>query len=208
MAKKAGQRQRIFGRTNPAIETNGSVSEMRKATDLIGLLICLVMAGCISSQTVTGNSEPTDEAFEHNYQLGAQYYRNGSYELARARLERAIELESKDASAHSLLALTLVQLGNDRLATESFERSVRLDPDDEDVRNAFAVYLCQQGEYDNALEQLDRAEKLIPGLRNWIVHENIGTPLTNARFVNQVAGSLYGREQTVMNQMIPVSTSL
>ena len=48
---------------------------------------------------------------------------------------------------------------------------------------------------------IDRAERLIPGLRSAIVHENIGTPLTNVRYVNQHAGSLYGREQTVMNQM-------
>lgn len=48
---------------------------------------------------------------------------------------------------------------------------------------------------------IGRAERLIPGLKDAIVHKNIGTPLTNARFVNQLAGSLYGREQTVMNQM-------
>ena len=46
-----------------------------------------------------------------------------------------------------------------------------------------------------------RAERLIPGLRDSIVHENIGTPITNVRYVRQLAGSLYGREQTVMNQM-------
>ena len=48
---------------------------------------------------------------------------------------------------------------------------------------------------------IDRAERLIPGLRDSIETINIGTPLTNVRYVGQRAGSLYGREQTVMNQM-------
>ena len=48
---------------------------------------------------------------------------------------------------------------------------------------------------------IDRAERLIPGLRESIVTRHIGTPLTNVRYVRQQAGSLYGREQTVMNQM-------
>lgn len=48
---------------------------------------------------------------------------------------------------------------------------------------------------------IDRAEALIPGLRDSILHANVGTPLTNRRYVRQEAGALYGREQTVMNQM-------
>jgi len=48
---------------------------------------------------------------------------------------------------------------------------------------------------------IDRADRLIPGLRGAIVTTHIGTPLTNVRYVRQHHGSLYGREQTVMNQM-------
>ena len=48
---------------------------------------------------------------------------------------------------------------------------------------------------------LTRAERLIPGLRDAIVTMHVGTPLTNVRYVRQPGGSLYGREQTVVNQM-------
>jgi type IV pilus assembly protein PilF len=139
-----------------------------------GLLILLATAGCISTQSVNRSPEPSADAFGHNYQLGAQYYRNGSYELARARLERAIELEPKNADAHSLLALTLVQLGNDRLATEEFNRSVRLEPDSENIRNSFAVYLCQQGSFDEALEHFDRAIAVVENDNKWVEMTNAG----------------------------------
>ena len=42
---------------------------------------------------------------------------------------------------------------------------------------------------------------MIPGLRDSIVTSHVGTPLTNVRYVGQPHGSLYGREQDVMNMM-------
>ena len=138
------------------------------------LAALLVMAGCISTETSSRQEGPNDEAADTNYQLGAQYYRNGSYELARARLERAVELDSRNANAHSLLAATLVQLGNHRLANESFSKAVRLAPNNKDVRNTFAVYLCQQRDYDEALEQFDRAIGIRENDNAWIEMTNAG----------------------------------
>jgi len=60
-------------------------------------------------------------------------------------------------------------------------------------------YIRVKEEAGNIL--IDRAERLIPGLRASIVTSHIGTPLTNARYVRQPHGSLYGREQNVVNQM-------
>jgi phytoene dehydrogenase-like protein len=60
-------------------------------------------------------------------------------------------------------------------------------------------YMQVKEEAGNIL--IDRAERLIPGLRASIVTSHVGTPLTNVRYVRQPHGSLYGREQTVMNQM-------
>ena len=153
---------------------NDGISVMNKLMTVGALLISLAIAGCISSQSNTRSAAPSEDAYEHNYQLGAQYYRNGSYELARDRLERAIELDSKNADAHSLLALTLVQLGNNRLANEAFTRSVRLDPHSEDVRNAYAVFLCQQGNYDDALEQFDEAIAIVDNDNKWVEMTNAG----------------------------------
>jgi prolycopene isomerase len=48
---------------------------------------------------------------------------------------------------------------------------------------------------------IDRLGELIPGLRDAIVVQEVATPLTNVRYAMQPGGSIYGREQTVMNQM-------
>ena len=48
---------------------------------------------------------------------------------------------------------------------------------------------------------VDRLERRIPDLRRSIVVKEVGTPLTNVRYALQPGGSIYGREQSVMNQM-------
>jgi len=152
---------------------------MKRAKLLSFLVVVALLGGCISSQTVTRRTEPSDQAATNLFQLGAQYYRNGNYELARDRLERAVELDSRNARAHSLLALTLVQLGNNRLATESFSRSVRLEPNNKDVRNAYAIFLCEQGRYDDAQEQFDRAIGIRENDSSWIEMTNAGVCVAN-----------------------------
>lgn len=125
--------------------------------------ICLVasgllLAGCVS--TTSGPPAPAaDEAdaAELNYQLGARYYRNGNYELARDRLLYSIELDPKRAVAHTTLALTYEQLGNLRLATDAYERAIRTAPRDFDVLNTYAVFLCRQSRFAEAETYFERA---------------------------------------------------
>ena len=149
---------------------------MKTMSDRLGVVLVasLVLAGCVSQ--TTGPAKPdADEAdaAELNYQLGARYYRNGNYELARDRLLYSIELNPKRAIAHSTLALTYEQLGNVRLATESYERAVRVAPRNFDVLNTYAVFLCRQSRYDEAERYFDRAVR-IPE------NDNAEITLTNA----------------------------
>lgn len=46
---------------------------------------------------------------------------------------------------------------------------------------------------------VDRVAELIPGLKDSIVHMEIGTPITNWRYSLNPSGSIYGSEQTVEN---------
>lgn len=125
---------------------------------LIGFVALLLASGCVTTTTGPIKTEANkSEAAELNYQLGARYYRNGKYEIARDRLLYSIDLDSTNAIAHSTLALTYERLENIRLATESYERAVKIAPRNFDVLNTYAVFLCRQGEYDEAIKNFDRA---------------------------------------------------
>jgi type IV pilus assembly protein PilF len=149
------------------------VSQLQQNALIVLLAVCAA-TGCVSSEPTARAPEPSDDAADTNYQLGAQYYRNGTYELAKDRLLRAIELDSRKAAYHSLLALTYIELDNPRLANESFNRAVRLEPNNKDVRNAYAVYLCQRRDFDEAMEQFDRAIGIRDNDTAWIEMTNAG----------------------------------
>jgi type IV pilus assembly protein PilF len=138
---------------------------MRKSDNLLAVLATsLLLTGCVT--TTTTNTTPTPDGIDKgnaadlNYQLGARYYRNGNYELARDRLLLSIDLDPKNAVAHYTLALTYEQLENLRLATNSYEQAVRIAPRDFNVQNAYAVFLCNHENFDEAREHFDRAIKV------------------------------------------------
>lgn len=130
---------------------------------LAGLAACLIAAGCVSTTTTTGDMPPEaneTNAADLNYQLGARYYKNGNYELARDRLLYSIKLDPNRAISYSTLGLTYEALENQRLAKEAYEKAIRVEPRNADALNTYAVYLCRQGEYDEAPKYFDRAVKI------------------------------------------------
>jgi len=144
---------------------------------LAGVLLA-ALAGCISTTSGPAKSQPDDaEAAEQYYQLGARYYRAGNYELARDRLERAVEFNPRMGIAHSTLALTYEQLEIPRLAAEHYELAVRYDSKDPNVRNTYAVFLCRQRDFDKAVEQFDRAIRMPENDRPEIMMTNAGVCL-------------------------------
>ena len=133
---------------------------MKNSNLIVPSTICFfLMAGCISSTTgsITEPKRDNKEAADLNYQLGARYYNNGSYGLARDRLLLAIEIDPKMADAYSTLALTYEALDNERLAREAYENAIRVAPRDFDIQNTYAVFLCRKQDYGQAQKYFDKA---------------------------------------------------
>jgi type IV pilus assembly protein PilF len=118
------------------------------------------------------------DAARQYFQLGARYFRNGNYELARDRLLRAIELDPRLATAHMTLALTYEQLDNERLAARHHDLAVRYGPRSFNVRNAYAVFLCGRKRYDEAREQFQQAAAIPDNDDPEIMLTNAGVCMT------------------------------
>ena len=106
---------------------NKSIRKLIFSGTIYGVLI----TGCITTTSGPPRSDPDEAAAaELTYQLGARYYKNGQYELARDRLLLSIEKDPKRAVVHTTLALTYEALDNVRLAAESYETAMRVAPHD------------------------------------------------------------------------------
>jgi type IV pilus assembly protein PilF len=117
-----------------------------------------LLSGCVSS-TTTGSieREPSGDAAEYNYELGRNYLQNEKFELARDRLQRAIDIDPRMAKAYMALGMTYEALDNLRLATDSYEKAVRIAPRDFNILNSYAVFLCKQEDYTAARRYFDKA---------------------------------------------------
>ncbi len=116
------------------------------------------LAGCVS--TTSGPEKPKldpSNAAQSHYTLGAQYYRNGNYEVARDRLKQSLEFDPNRALTWTTLALTYEAMGNDVLAEQSYESAVEVAPRDFQTLNTYAVYLCRRGRQDEAARYFERA---------------------------------------------------
>ena len=135
---------------------------MRTRANVLAVgLAAMMMSACVS--TTSGPSKPeadNQEAARQYYSLGARYFNNGQYEIAKERLLHSLEFDSKSAITHSVLAMTYQQLDIPRLAAEHFDLSLRYEPRNIDVRNNYAVFLCQQRDFDEAVDQFERIVKI------------------------------------------------
>jgi type IV pilus assembly protein PilF len=124
---------------------------------VVPALLCAV-AGCVTTTDGVEREEPTaEDAAVSHYALGAQYYKNGNYELARDRLKQSLEFDPDRALTWTTLALTYEALGNERLAEDAYTSAVRVAPRNFDVLNTYAVYLCRNDRQDEAKRYFDRA---------------------------------------------------
>ncbi len=125
----------------------------------VTVLSLLAMASCITE--TTGRVQPTEqpgEAAELNTQLGIGYLRQGDWQSARVKLEKAVELDADNIIAHRALALVYENLGDTEGAERHYRKAVSLASQDPDALNSLAVFLCKSESGRNeALELFDRA---------------------------------------------------
>lgn len=105
------------------------------------------------SAVVTACATPAQRAEQRNLaqintQLGVNYARQGQYDLALDKLQRAVEQRDDYAPAHSALAVIYQTQGESAAAEKEFRRALVLDPADPTVKNNFGVFLCQHGKPD------------------------------------------------------------
>lgn len=114
---------------------------------LAGIVLCLSLAGC--GTTGTGNKpvsqQKVDRLAKLHTQLGLGYLREGRYETAWKRLNRALEIEPNYSAAHNAMALLHEQLDKPREAETHYRRAVAISPSDSASRNNLGRFLCAQG---------------------------------------------------------------
>jgi type IV pilus assembly protein PilF len=124
------------------------------------LVATLVLAGCVTT-TNFDPKPPEDpaEAAQINTQLGAEYLKQGKLDLAREKLEKAIEQDPQLPSAHTYLALVYDELGDTDKAEKHYERALRLEPGVATTLNLYGAFLCRHDREKDAERYFEEAAK-------------------------------------------------
>jgi type IV pilus assembly protein PilF len=114
------------------------------------LALVLVVTGCAGGTNTRDSSELTQrqQAASLNAQLGSDYFRQGNWEQAKEKLDRALEQDPRNVQAQMVAGLLYDRLGEQGKAEAHLQRAVALDEKNPEVRNAYAVYLCRHRKFE------------------------------------------------------------
>ena len=127
---------------------------------LLALLLGVTLAACTTTEvTAPGSKTDLKEAARLNTSLGIDYMRQGQYDFALEKLQRALEQDPDQAAAHSAIALLYQKRDEPKLARKHYKEALDLNENDPGAMNNFGIFLCGQGELEEAEEIFLKAAK-------------------------------------------------
>ncbi len=117
---------------------------------ILGVMCVLVLSACASTVEEENPRVDNKVAAQANTQLGIMHMREGNYDVARLKLEKALELQPDRADAHEAIAILFAQVGEPAQAEKHYKRSLQIKPDYARGHNNYGQFLCAQGHYKKA----------------------------------------------------------
>lgn len=142
-----------------------------KAHRAVVFPLALAVAGCSGWGGKVENREQASTLYVNK---GVGYMEEGRYEQARADLERALELDSRNSEAHNAMAVLAERLEKPDAARGHYRRAVELDNRNYGALNNYSSFLCRHGETEEAVALLDRVLQSHLYTQPWLALTNKG----------------------------------
>jgi type IV pilus assembly protein PilF len=136
---------------------------MQKLIQLFFLVLAIAfnLAACNQVSSPSNQnirpSHVTNEIAVTNLELGIAYMREGAYEKALEKLEKAREADPEYSAIYNVFGLLYQRLGDAKKAENYFKRALNLDSNDSSTLNNYGNFLCQQDRIDEAEKTFIRA---------------------------------------------------
>lgn len=119
--------------------------------------IALFLTACVTTHEPAYPVGDPVEAARANVRLAVAYMHRREYEVAMAKLQRALEQDPKNADAHTTLGVLYETLGERKKAGTHYREAVHLAPDDPNAHNNYGTWLCQDGRLKQAQKEFTKA---------------------------------------------------
>lgn len=163
--------------------------------------VLIILAGCAS--TPVKDQEAEGSPADIYIQLGVAHMQEGNYETAVAKLQKALAIDPKYPSAHSVLGLAYSQLGDKAQAEQHFKEALALAPNDSGILNNYGQFLCQLGRPQEAEQMFTKAVQNPLYAAPEKVHANAG--LCAARNKDFARAEQHLQEALRINRRLPIA---
>lgn len=147
-----------------------------KSFQLVALLCSsLLLSACVTTveSRLTRKADP-QKAVDNYTQLGLGYIQQGRYDRARARLNRALEIDADYAPANNAMALLLQSEREPELAEEYFLKSIDLDSGFSQGQYHYGMFLMREERYEKACLHLNNAAQDVEYQQRGKAYQQLG----------------------------------
>jgi type IV pilus assembly protein PilF len=146
-------------------------------------------------------SQTTNEVAAANLDLGIEYMRQGAYENALGKLEKARQADPGYSPTYNVLGLLYQQLGDSNKAEKNFKHALSLNSNDSSTLNNYGSFLCRHN-------RLEEAEKTYLRAADNPLYESPEIAITNAGLClynnkNEIDAEKYFRQALQLNPRMP-----
>ena len=143
------------------------------------LVLGLVSACANDNRAVRKSTSPADlrSASAVNVQLAVGYIKRQQYDVAKIKLDKAIEQDSDNIEAYKMMAFLMTVVGKPEEAEDYYQDAIDINDEDPEVRNSYGTYLCQLGRFDDAQEEFKLAYSNPYYKTAYLAYSNAGTCL-------------------------------
>ncbi len=180
-----------------------------KSLPLIALLCSsFLLSACVTTveSRLTRKADP-EKAVDNYTQLGLGYIQQGRFDRARARINRALEINPKYAPANNAMALLLQSEREPELAEEYFLKSIDLDSDFSQGQYNYGMFLMRNDRFDKACYHLNNAAQDVEYQQRGKAFQNLGLCYYRAGKID-LAITTYERMLKVQRFNAPVLVNL
>lgn len=138
-------------------------------------LCVLLLTACVTvtDSRFTKKANP-DKAVESYVALGVGYLSSGDLIMARKKIERAIEIDPENASAHSAMAMYWLERGEPKLAKKEFQLALEIDDEHSPTNYQYGRFLLAYENSEQACAHLQRAAEDVNYSGRVLAYEDLG----------------------------------
>ena len=117
---------------------------MKNPVGLLSLAL-LLAAGPVAAER-PDTPDPLHDAARINARLGVEYMKQGQLEIAREKIEKALQQNPRDAGVQLSAGLLYEQMRETDKAEQHYRQALRQSPGNPEAQNALGAFFCRNGQ--------------------------------------------------------------